>query len=86
MTPSAQADFERYEALCHAMQSGVAYDQGTNPPQPDSTKHLRTGINNALVINGAIVDLLYQKGIFTEAEYARALADGMQREVERRKK
>ncbi len=74
-------DQERYEKACHAMQSGVAmwmnYDpNATNP------KHLRVGVNSALVDSAAIVKLLLAKGIITEAEHWKALADQMEAEVE----
>lgn len=84
--PDTETDFERYLRLCHAMQSGVKFDQETNPPQPESLKHLRVGVNTALVANGVVVDFLIKKGLVTEGEYFKALADGMQREVDRYEK
>lgn len=77
-------DLERYEAACHAMQSGVAAtmdiqgrDPGTEP------KHLRVGINSSMVEHSALVRLLMSKGIISNDEYLKALADGMEEEVKR---
>lgn len=71
---------EKYYQLCHAMQSGVAawmnYD-----PQETALKHLRVGVNSAMVEHGALAGLLLEKGIITEQEYYQALVTGMEREV-----
>lgn len=71
-----------YLELCHAMQSGVAskmnYDDSEVQP-----KHLRVGVNSALVSNGALIDLLVDKGVFTEEEYSIKLNEWMQLEVDR---
>lgn len=72
---------QEYTALCHAMQSGVAmmmnYDPAATQP-----KHLRVGVNAAMVDHGALVGLLLKKGIITELEYYAALRDKMKQEVE----
>lgn len=76
---------DRYRAASHAMQSGVAmqiqldgeHGAGSSP------KYLRTGVNAALVDNGALAALLIQKGLITADELAAALADGMEAEVQR---
>lgn len=78
---------ELYLALSHSMQSGVATtlaldlkdgydDHHCNP------KHLRTGVNSSMVNNAAMVDLLIQKGIFTQEEFTDCLNKWMKREVE----
>jgi hypothetical protein len=71
---------DRYMFLMHAVQSGVAmtmnYD--THPTEP---KHLRTGINSALVNQAAVVRLLVAKGIITEEEYYEALVKEAEAEV-----
>lgn len=71
----------RWQRAAHAMQSGVAArmnwaerDETTEP------KHLRVGVNSALVDHGALVDLLVSKGVITRLEYLRAIAEGMERE------
>jgi hypothetical protein len=71
-----QHDIDRYSAAAHAMQSGVAAEMG----KPCEPKHLRVGVNSALVSNGAVVSLLIEKGVFTHDEYQAALADFMERE------
>jgi hypothetical protein len=82
--PESQSleDIKReYADLCHAMQSGVAmmmnYDPAATAP-----KHLRTGLNSAMVDSGALAGLLIAKGLITEQEYFTALRDKMRAEVE----
>lgn len=70
----------RYQAAAHAMQSGVAYDPDVTSQQP---KHLRVGINAALVDHGGLVMLLIKKGLITEEEYFRAIAEAMEGERDR---
>lgn len=71
---------ERYKAALHAMQTAVALtmDRGGSEAQP---KHLRVGVNSALVNNAAIATLLVERGVFTWDEYYVALADAMEGEV-----
>jgi hypothetical protein len=81
MDESLEEIRQEYADLCHAMQSGVAmmmnYDfTATNP------KHLRVGVNSAMVDSGALSGLLVAKGIITELEYFTALRDKMKAEVE----
>jgi hypothetical protein len=72
----------RYQAAMHAVQSGIAlhmnYDRKFCNP-----KHLRVGVNSALVDDEAMADLLIAKGVFTRLEYLEALAAAAEREVER---
>ena len=68
----------QYADLLHAMQSGVKFSQDKTDQKP---KHLRVGVNAALVDHGAVVRLLIEKGVFTEEEYLEALVAGMQDEV-----
>lgn len=74
-----------YEDLLHAMQSGVAMELTYENKSVDP-KHLRVGINSALVDNAAIARLLIQKGIITEEEYVESVRLEMEREVERYEK
>ncbi len=54
-------DQDRYDAACHAMQSGVAADhQGGS--DDGSPKHLRVGVNSALVSVAATGRLLIGQG------------------------
>lgn len=73
-------DRERYMAACHAMQSGVAFTMEKEPKQVDP-KHLRVGVNAAMSDTAAIAELLVAKGVFTEDELWKALADKMEEEV-----
>lgn len=68
---------ERYLAATHAMQSGVAYTENKESQTP---KHLRVGVNCAMVNHAAIVGLLMKKGFTSEVEYFEALADAMEEE------
>lgn len=78
---TAQAAQRTYDAA-HAMQSGVKFDLelGSDSASP---KHLRVGVNSALVYEAAIAALLIEKGVFTQQEYAIACADQMEKEAAR---
>lgn len=77
--------FEEYARLTHAMQSGVAAEMRFHAG-PTSPKHLRVGVNSAMVQHAALVKLLTEKGLITELEFLTALRDGMRAEVERYEK
>ena len=83
---SRESDQQRYLDACHGMQTGVKYetesaalrgarDTATEP------KHLRVGVNSAMVSHAALVKLLVEKGILTEDEYITSQADAMEAEV-----
>lgn len=76
---------QRYTAAAHAMQSGVAMDMETDTHSQGATtpKHMRVGVNSALVDSAALAELLISKGVITEAEYLEAMATGMEREAKR---
>ena len=78
----SQQDEDRYTAALHAMQTGVMYqmEPGGNPNET-TPKHLRVGVNAALIDSGALAKLLIDKGIFTLDEYQAALADMAERDV-----
>lgn len=65
----------------HGMQSGVAmkinFDASDTSP-----KHLRVGVNSALVDSGAMAGLLIKKGVITEEEYLEMLVEVAERERE----
>lgn len=67
--------------LQHRMQAGIgakmAFDTGDTEP-----KHLRVGVNSAIVEHGALVKLLFQKGIITEEEYFTALVKALEEEIQ----
>jgi hypothetical protein len=77
-------DEERYRAACHAMQTGVKTEMGL-PGREHATdpKDLRVGINSAMCDHAAIARLLIAKGVITQAEFMKELADEMEREVDR---
>ncbi len=71
---------EEMQALQHAMQSGIKmlmeYEIISTDP-----KHLRTGVNSALVFNATVVNLLVEKGIITREEYIEATVKDLRAEV-----
>lgn len=69
---------ERYMRAMHAMQSGVA---ALMPSKETEPKHLRVGVNSALIDSAAVASLLIAKGVFTEDEYLEALALTAERDV-----
>lgn len=71
---------DRYLAACHAMQTGVALKSNYDATDMTS-KHLRIGVNSAMVEGAAIARLLIQKGIVSEEEYLTALAVSMEEEA-----
>ena len=75
-----QADIDRYERALHAMQTGVATEQGRGSTD-GSPKHLRVGVNSAKVEMSALATALIEAGVFTRAQYIRYLADAMEAEV-----
>jgi hypothetical protein len=79
MTDMNMEDEARYIAAAHAMQSGVAMEMNYRS-QPTEPKHLRVGINSAMVDHSALAKILIDKGIITDAEYMKALADAMEAE------
>ena len=64
----------RYQELLHAMQSGVAFWMEYDPVEV-APKHLRVGINSALVSASATALALFRKGVLTEDEYFDALIE-----------
>lgn len=82
MTETREQAMARYRVAAHAMQTGVAFanPEGTGDQTP---KHLRVGVNSAMVEHSALAHLLMRKGVITEEEYYTALADGMEQEAER---
>lgn len=74
-------DRDRYYAAVHAMQSGVAFKMGVTTRETEP-KHLRVGVNSAMVETSTLVKLLIAKGVFTEDEWFKVLADQMEAEAE----
>ncbi len=74
----------RYAAALRGVQSAVAYEIERHPADAGATpKHLRVGINAAMVDSAAIAGLLIHKGIITESEYYEALAKAAEQELAR---
>lgn len=73
-------DLQRYDNALHAMQTGIAMLANYEPSLYE-LKHLRVGVNSALVSENALATLLISKGIITLAEYEKAQADAAEREV-----
>ena len=74
---------EEYETLVHAIQTGVKYKMEIEGPGAEtSPKHLRTGLNAAMVEHGALVKLLVDKGLIAQEKYERELLEFMRREKE----
>src|SRR5690348_17509394 len=80
--PSAEeeANIDRYMKAAHAMQSGVAAKMRMDPKDTEP-KHLRVGVNAAMVEHSALAQLLLKKGIITREEYTAELADVMEEEA-----
>ena len=79
-TEKSSAD--RYHEAAHAMQTGVAFSMEIDAT--DTTpKHLRVGVNSAMVSQRGLVDLLKEKGIISEEEYVDAVAVAMEEEARR---
>jgi hypothetical protein len=79
---TVERDRQRYLDAAHAVQSGIAMLEHTNP-RLFEPKHARVGIDTAKVEHGGLVTLLMSKGLFTEAEYIAAMADAMEAEQQR---
>ena len=72
----------RYAALAHAIQTGVAYDQGAGS-QDGTPKHLRTGLNLVLCDHASLSRLLVEKGVISADEYKAAILRGLEEEKAR---
>lgn len=81
MSETVDEAIARYQAAAHAMQTGVATKMAIDPSETQP-KHLRVGVNSAMVDHSALAKILMDKGILTESEYFTALADAMEREVD----
>ena len=71
----------KYARLMHAMQTGIAVLMNYNPKETEP-KHLRVGVNSALLDSSAVVKLLVSKGIITELEYFRELVALVQADLD----
>jgi hypothetical protein len=85
MTGEDQKNYNRYLAAMHACQSAIALqiEKFGDAASAANAKHLRVGINSCLVDSSAVAQLLMKKGVFTEAEYLKAIADAAEVEQDR---
>lgn len=76
--------------LRHALQTGILWEQQydehaafyqNNPTLANIVKHLRTGLDCAMVEQAAIIHLLIDKGLITEAEYFEKSLEFFRREI-----
>jgi hypothetical protein len=74
-----------YLEAMHAIQTGVAMELRKDPSSA-SPKHLRVGINSMLCNQAALVKVLVAKGLITQEEYATAVVEEANLEVERQEK
>lgn len=74
-----------YAEAAHAMQTGVKFmiEAGSTECSP---KHLRVGINVAMSDQAGLVQLLIEKGVFTQDEYCEAITRSMNAELQRYEK
>lgn len=76
------------ESAAHRVQSAIAFFEGRRDsfgeryPSTEG-KHLRVGVNSALVECSALAALLVRKGVFTAEEYFDALIEAWDAEVDR---
>lgn len=81
---------EQAEMLCslaHRVQSAIALFEGRRDAFGERCaetegKHLRVGVNSALVEASALARLLFRKGMMTAAEYYDALIETWEQEVD----
>lgn len=75
------------ESLAHRVQSAIAFFEGRKEifggrvPETEP-KHLRVGVNSALVETSALGRLMFRKGMMTATEYYDALIEAWEQEVD----
>lgn len=72
----------------HRVQTAIALFEGrrdaTGERYPETEpKHLRVGVNSALIEASALANLMFRKGLITSDEYFEALIEQWDHEVER---
>lgn len=81
MSDEPKSDLSYLDAM-HAIQTGVAVHMQFEPSIA-TPKHLRVGIDSAMVNDAALVRLLVKKGLITHEEYGEELRLEANREVDR---
>lgn len=89
----AAAMLVKLKALAHKIQTAVRFimDLNEEAALPEdrwetSPKHLRVGVNNAMLEHGALVALLIEKGVIKYKDYLEAQVEFTEREIEMYKK
>lgn len=72
-----------YHQALHGIQTGVAIEISHDLNNAHEPKHLRVGVNSALINDAALFRLLVKKGIITEEEYAEEVRLEANRELDR---
>lgn len=80
LNPDERELFDEFHRLAHAMQSGVNIEQ--HYTDQCSPKHLRTGVNVAMVEHSALCELLVEKGIVTPTELFTSMIRKMHAEID----
>lgn len=80
LTPPPWVD-QKLRDLGHAVQSGVALMMQAGSVQTEP-KHMRVGINSAIISTSALARLLMLKGVITPEEYWAQLIQVWEEEVE----
>lgn len=75
------------ESLAHRVQSAIAFFEGRRDSFGEryaetESKHLRVGVNSALVETSALARLMFRKGLLSAAEYFDALIEVWEQEVD----
>jgi hypothetical protein len=75
------------EALAHRVQSAVAFFEGRRDAFGErcaetESKHLRVGVNSALVEASALARLMFRKGMMSAEEYFDTLIEQWEQEVD----
>lgn len=73
--------------LGHRVQSAIAFLEGRRDAFGErcaetEPKHLRVGVNSALIEASALARLMFRKGLFTAAEYYDTLIEAWEQEVD----
>jgi hypothetical protein len=78
---------EKLQSLPHRVQSAIAFLQGhhelegTRFPECEP-KHLRVGVNSALIETSAVARLLFRKGVITAEEYYDTVIEVWEEEID----
>lgn len=65
----------------HGVQTAIAFEMGNGVPQQADPKHMRVGIDSAHISQGALGELLIEKGVVTPDELEAKLAHYAEREL-----